>query len=222
MLEKFWNPLEIDVEMKLDEVGVEKLEDWELISLVIRRGTRKTSVFKLAQQIVQYLNERISIPSIDELLEIDGVGVAKACQIQACLELSQRFILRGEGIEINSPEKVVSVLCHLKQSPQEEFWVLCLDNKSKLIAQRQVSRGLVNQTSVHPREAFRFAIEVNSVSVVFAHNHPSGDPTPSRQDIEVTQRLIEVGEILGVQVQDHIIMGRCDWVSMSRKGLIHP
>lgn len=199
---------EIDLEMKIEQKGPDQLENWELIALILRRGNSKTSVFKLSKQIAELLGGCQKSPSVDDLLELSGVGIAKACQILACLELSSRFILLSKGQEVRSPEDCVSVLSHLKFATQEEFWVLCLDSQSRLIDRKCLSVGLVNQTAVHPREAFRFAIQSNAVSVVFSHNHPSGESEASKQDLMVTSRLIEVGELIGIDVVDHVIITR--------------
>lgn len=207
----------MDIEAKLEESGVETLENWELLALILRRGSTKCDVFTLSQKVQRLLSERNDHPELDELLDIDGVGVAKACQILACLELSQRFFLLKKGLQLTQPEQAIPLLGGLKQASQEEFWVLALDSQSRLINSKRLSKGLVNQTSVHPREAFRWAIEQNSVSVIFAHNHPSGDLTPSIQDINMTRRLLEVGELLGVQVNDHLIVSRWGWCSLRRE-----
>lgn len=207
----------MDIEGKLEQSGVELLENWELLALILRRGSQKCDVFRLSRQIQVLLSARNTRPELDELLNIDGVGVAKACQILACLELSHRFFLLKRGVQLTNPDQAIPLLGELKMAPQEEFWVLALDSQSRLIDTKRLSVGLVNQTSVHPREAFRWAIEQNSVSVIFAHNHPSGELSPSVQDIRVTDRLLEVGELLGVQVNDHLIVSRWGWISLRRE-----
>ncbi len=214
------NENKVGFEEKVDEFGIQSLENWELIALVLRRGTSKNPIDRLAKLLGGYFSKLSRYPDLDELLNIDGIGMAKACQLLACLELSTRYLLTYDKILLNTPEQCIHVLNHLKMAEQEEFWVICLDSQSRLISKNKLSLGLVNQTSVHPREAFRIAIKENSVTVIFAHNHPSGDSTPSTQDIQVTHRLIEVGKIVGVEVQDHVIISRKEWHSMRRSGLV--
>lgn len=161
----------------------------------------------------------IANASVEELMEIDGIGPAKAAQIKAAVELSKRLESDvGEALQpvLKSPEDVVAVARKLlKGKKKEYFLVLCLDTRNRLINCKPVSIGSLDTSIVHPREVFKEAVSSCAASVIFAHNHPSGDPEPSKEDVELTKRLVKAGEIIGIDVLDHIIV--CDKSYLSLK-----
>jgi DNA repair protein RadC len=161
--------------------------------------------------------------SIEELAETKGIGPAKASQIKAALELSKRLESDvGEEPKpiFKSPEDVAAVMrSKLKGKKKEHFWVVCLDTRNRLIDWKQVSIGSLDTSIVHPREVFKEAVSASAASVIFVHNHPSGDPEPSKEDIELTKRLVKAGEIIGIDVLDHIIVCDKSYLSLKAKNL---
>lgn len=194
--------------------GVSELSDSDLISVILCSGTSRKSVSQLAGELAGYLKECSSLPSLPRLLEIPGLGNAKACQVLACLELSGRFLLGGGGEAITNPRQLVPRLAFLKQKTQEHMVCITLNGANQIISVHVLTVGLVNQTQIHPREAFALALEERAVSVVFAHNHPSGSLSPSPEDIAVTRRLVECGRLLEIPVLDHLIVTGEGWLSM--------
>ncbi len=162
--------------------------------------------------------------SVEELKEINGIGLAKAAQIKAAFELGKRLddsFDEGTRITIKSPEAVIkSARSRLKGKKKEHFLVVCLDTRNHLVGIRTVSIGSLDCSIVHPREVFKDAISSCAASVIFVHNHPSGDPTPSEDDIKLTKRLVEASEIIGIEVLDHIIVCDKDYLSMKAKNLL--
>lgn len=206
---------------RLLKLGSEALSAQEVLALMLGRGTRGESVMVISQKLIsRFGNLRgVAEASIEELKEVKGIGLAKAAQIKAALEFSRR--LDGKVGEeprpvIKSPEDVaVQVRSRLKRKKKEHFLLLCLDTRNRLIDVCPISVGSLDTSVVHPREVFREAISYCASSVIFAHNHPSGDPEPSREDIELTGRLVKAGEIIGIDVLDHIIV--CDDSHLSLK-----
>ncbi len=165
----------------------------------------------------------IANASVEELTEIKGIGPAKAAQIKAAFELSRRLessLDESEKPIIKSPQDTIKIVKNrLKGKKKEHFLVLSLDTRNHLINCKPVSIGSLDSSIAHPREVFKEAISSTAASVIFAHNHPSGDPTPSKEDIKLTKRLAEVGEIMGINVLDHIIVCDKDFLSMKGEGL---
>ncbi len=146
----------------------------------------------------------------EELIALDGVGPAGAARILACLEMSRRASgpVKGQRPTISTPEDVVAVCgARLRGKDREHFWTLALNTKNRLLKIIEVSVGSLNASIVHPRELFKDAVRASAASIVVVHNHPSGDPTPSGADIQLTRRLIKAGEVLGVEVLDHVVIG---------------
>jgi DNA repair protein RadC len=156
------------------------------------------------------------MPTLQKLRRIRGLGRVKATQVLACLELSGRYILSGKAMFVGSPEDIVARLSFLKYESQERFVLTTLDAANHVIRVHELTKGLVNRTPIHPREAFVKAIEDRAVSVIFAHNHPSGATEPSDEDISITRVLCASGRILQIPVLDHIIVGKCGHTSICR------
>ena len=201
---------------KMEYAGVGALSNEELLAIILGSGSHECSVFELSKQLSDFLSTETSIPTLDRLKTIRGLGKVKAAQILACLELSGRFILSDKAIPVSAPEDVLSRVAYMKYEPQEHLVVISLNSANYIIRVHELTTGLVNQTPVHPREAFALAIEDRAVSVIFVHNHPSGSLEPSSEDISITRLLCASGKILQIPVLDHIIIGKTGFTSLCR------
>mgnify|MGYP001574948314 FL=1 len=210
---------------RLKKLGPEALSAQELLALVIGRGSPQKSVINIAQELLAKFGniKAISQATLEELSQIKGIGLAKATQIKACFELGKRqeLELELEDIDVENPQSVVKALqAKIKDKAKEHFKLILLNTRNKIIGISTVSIGTLDSSLVHPREVFKEAIAHNAYSVMLAHNHPSGDPEPSEDDITITRRLIEAGKILGIEVTDHIIISKNGFFSFKEKGLI--
>ncbi len=210
---------------RLLKLGVEALSAQELLALILGRGIQGESVLLTAQNLLTRFGnlKNMASASIEELTQVKGIGIAKATQIKAALELGKRLeehSNESKKIAIKSPEDVVKAVKNkLKGKKREHFLALSLDTRNHLINIHMISIGSLDSSVVHPREVFKEAISSSAASVIFVHNHPSGDPTPSEDDIKLTRRLFEVGEITGIEVLDHIVVCDKAYLSMKSKGL---
>jgi DNA repair protein RadC len=210
---------------RLQKFGPEALSAQELLALVIGRGIPKKSVINIAQELLSRFGniKAIGQATIEELSQIKGIGLAKAAQIKACFELGRREDLEPElkNFDIKEPETVVkAVRASIKDKAKEHFKLILLNPRNKIIGISTISVGTLNASLVHPREVFKDAIMHSAASVVLAHNHPSGDPEPSEDDIKITKTLVDSGKILGIEVLDHIIIGKESFKSFKEEGLI--
>jgi len=210
---------------RLNKYGVEALSAQEILALILGRGISGESVTITSQRLLsQFGNLKgIADATIEELSEIKGIGPAKASQIKAAFELANRLENSNESDKkpvVKTPEDVVSLIQNkLKGKKKEYFLVLCLDTRGKLIKTSEVSVGSLDSSIVHPREVFKEALTASAASVIFVHNHPSGEPEPSEDDIKLTRRLADAGNILGIDVLDHVITGDNNFKSLKREGL---
>jgi len=199
---------------RLMKRGAVALSDAELLAILLRTGPRGRSVLSLARDVLAAFDgdlQRLACASVTELRRIHGVGPAKAIEIHAAFALAGRLseCVGPERPRIDGPADVARLLREaLRHSAQEEFRVLLLDTKHYLLRNQPVTVGLLDRSQVHAREVFRWAIRESCSRVVLVHNHPSGDPTPSAQDIACTRNLVEAGKIVGIEVLDHIVLGR--------------
>ncbi len=210
---------------RLKRFGPEALSAQELLALIIGRGVSKRSVMTIAQELlVKFGNiKMISEATLEELSQVKGIGLAKAAQIKACFELGKRQDLEPElrDIDIKDPESVVkAVQATIRDKAKEHFKLILLNSRNRIIGISTISIGTLDSNLVHPREVFKEAIAHSSASVVLVHNHPSGDPEPSEDDLIITRRLTEAGKILGVEITDHIIITKNRFFSFKEKGLI--
>lgn len=206
--------------------GLSYLTDAELIALLLSTGTREKSALGLAEEILSIERKGILFLSEcapEQLSEIQGVGPAKACKILAGVELGKRIATkpRGENPKINSPESIVALFMEeMRYYKKEVFNVLMINTKGEVIETDKISVGDLSSTVIHPREVFLPAVKRSAAAVAFVHNHPSGDPTPSGDDIETTQKLVDAGKIIGIAVWDHIIIGDGKYISFREEKLI--
>ncbi|WP_201275713.1 RadC family protein [Parvimonas parva] len=211
---------------KLYKFGADKLSEYELIAILLGSGSRNEDVLTLSKKLWQYMSKfhRISEIAIDDLMEIEGIGLSKACSIISALELSKRINIREcvDNFSVGSPKSVADIFMNiLRDEMKEHFYVLLLDTKNKIISWDEISKGDLNSSIVHPREVFKYALKYSANSIICLHNHPSGDPTPSMQDIEITKRLQEVGNLVGIKLLDHIIIGYNKYISLREKGIMN-
>ena len=225
---KNWPELERPRE-KLIKKGPEYLSDCELLAIILRTGVgnskEKFSALDLAKKIMAdcvSLKNLLEL-SISEFLEINGIGRAKAAQVMAALELGKRAVSEknGNNVSFRCSEEVANYYIPLlKDLKKEQFRVLLLDIKNKVIKEVLISQGSLTSSIVHPREVIKPVIKDSAASVIFIHNHPSGDPEPSIDDIEITNRLCKSCSILGISVLDHIIVAEGGYFSFKQKQMI--
>ncbi|MGN7177268.1 hypothetical protein BK139_05440 [Paenibacillus sp. FSL R5-0490] len=205
--------------------GPESLSNHELIAILLRTGTKDESVLQLANRLLtQFEGLRLlKDASLDEITAIKGIGSAKAIQLLAAVEIGRRIskLTYDDRYIIRSPEDGANYVMHeMRFLSQEHFVCLYLNTKNQVLHKQTIFIGSLNASIVHPREVFKEAFRRSAASIICIHNHPSGDPTPSREDIEVTKRLAESGKIIGIDVLDHLIIGENKFVSLKEKGYL--
>lgn len=205
--------------------GAGALSHAELLAILLRTGTVSESALRLAGRILSESGGLRSLVDMskDQLTQIKGIGDAKALQIQAGIELGRRLAKStfAERVTIRSPKDIADLVSEdLRYLQKEHFVCLFLNTKNHLLAQETLSMGSLNASIVHPREVFRAAIKRSSASIICVHNHPSGDPTPSPEDIQLTHRLMEAGTIIGIEVLDHVIIGDQRFISLKEQGFM--
>ena len=210
---------------RLFKLGSEALSAQEILALILGRGIKGESVIETSQKLLSRFGnlKGVADASVEELTKTRGIGPAKAAQIKAAIELSKRLEANVDEKPkpvLKSPEDVAAVMRgKLKGKKKEHFLVICLDTRNRLINCKPVSIGSLDTSIVHPREAFKEAVSSSAASVIFVHNHPSGDPEPSKEDVELTKRLAKAGEIIGIDVLDHIIVCDKNYLSLKAKNL---
>ncbi len=202
--------------------GPEALSDAELFAIILRTGTQGENIIELSNKLIsQFGLKNLFDKSLKELQQIKGIGPNKAMQILAMAELGERYNQSKNNIKKISSAEDVFKLFHgkLKNKKQEHFYMLMLNTKNHIIAEELISKGVLDSVLLEPREVFRPAIRNSSSKIIIIHNHPSGDPTPSEEDLEITKRLMDAGKVLNIGVLDHIIIGNGSYwnFSSSRK-----
>ncbi len=204
---------------KAIQYGTAALSDKELLKILIGSGQKGRGVEKIASELLRLLDKEKDLPEIKVLMALKGIGAARASLIAAALEFSKRHYL-STGRRIKQPEDAYHLLLHMADRPQEYFFTISLNGAHEQIKTRQISQGLLNKTIVHPREVFSDPIRDRAAAIIVAHNHPSGNLTPSKEDKEITMRLVSAGEILGIPVLDHIVFSQRGYLSFSQEGLL--
>lgn len=210
---------------KLISKGADGLSDEELLAIIISTGTKEKNVIELSREILQTFSyESLADIEVSELTKIKGIKSAKASSIVASLRFGQRIAQKNMEKKITKIKNSEDIYQYLKNEIQDKknecFYAILLDTKNVIISKEVISIGALDASIVHPREAFKPAIKKSAKSIVFAHNHPSGDFTPSKDDFRITQRLIEAGEILDIEVLDHIIIGKDGYYSFKKENFI--
>ncbi|MCK9267510.1 MAG: DNA repair protein RadC [Alkaliphilus sp.] len=211
---------------KMITYGCQSLSNAELLAIVLSTGTKDKTAIDLARGILNMSNEglrTLTNCTMEELMQIKGIGLAKASQVIAAVELGKRIALTANvnNYKIQGPEDISNLLMEeMRYLNKEIFNIILLNTKNNVIAIENISIGSLNASIVHPREVFNIAIKRSSSAIILAHNHPSGDPKPSTEDINITKRLIEAGTIIGINVLDHIIIGDGIYFSMKEKEII--
>ena len=217
-------PVEERPRERLVKFGEQALSAQELLQLILGRGIAGESVVVTAQKLLsQFGNlQKLAEASIEELSSVKGIGLAKAAQIKAAFEIGRRLstqVLPYKSKELTDPKKVYQLIkSKLKDYHREHFYIIALNSRNWSVA--EISVGSLNASIVHPREVFAEAIKSKAASVIFAHNHPSGDPEPSEGDLVLTKRLVEAGKILGIEVIDHIIVTKNGFLSFKERKLL--
>jgi DNA repair protein RadC len=205
---------------KLGKYGVNKLADYELLAILLGSGIEGLNVLELSKRILKIITKNSADKiTLEELLKIKGLGKAKASQIISVIELGKR-LQSARNPEVLSPEDIWKMSADFRDSKKEHFVAFYFDTQNRLIERQIISIGVLDGTMVHPREVFEPAVKLCVSSVIFAHNHPSGDTEPSKEDIAVTKRLAEAGKILGIDITDHIVVSKGGFKSIKEAGLL--
>jgi len=215
-------PLHLRPREKLKRLGASQLKDYELLALLLRSGTAKKSVLDVSKQMLykNSITDLVRLP-LDQLCEIKGLGESKASTMLAAFEIGRRIYGKNEElISLSEPADVAEQLGSIKNATKEHFVIFLLNARNQLIKKETVSIGTLSASLVHPREVFEPAIKHNSATIIISHNHPSGDPTPSDADISITSQLLKAGEIMGIEILDHVIVAPHKYISMKREGYI--
>lgn len=205
--------------------GPESLSNLELLAILLRTGSKEESVIQLSNRLLHQFEglRLLKDATVEEITAIRGIGQAKAVQIMASIELGRRIgkLQYEDRYVIRSPEDGAKyVMEDMRFLSQEHFVCLYLNTKNQVIHRQTIFIGSLNASIVHPREVYKEAFRRSAASIICVHNHPSGDPTPSREDIEVTKRLVECGRIIGIELLDHLIIGEHKYVSLKEKGYV--
>ncbi len=206
---------------KLLKYGSDKLSTTELLAILLRTGIKGKNVVELSNQILKLFGtQSLQDITIADLKKIKGLGNVKAAEIIAAIALGKRLLVEKIPMKALNPEAVFDALKDIRHLKKEHFIAFFLDTKNVEIERETISIGTLNASLVHPREVFEPAIRVSAASVIIAHNHPSGDVTPSQEDIEITKKLMDAGNLLDIHILDHIIISSHTYMSFKEKGLL--
>lgn len=210
---------------RLLHFGASSLSDIELLAILLRTGTKNASAIDLAKLLLAKFGDLQGLldASVEEMAKLKGIGTAKAVQIKAALELSKRLMIlpSAKRVTIRTPKDVAAlVMGDMRYLDKEYFRALLLNTKNQVLSIETISIGTLDSSMVHPRELFKISVKKSAAALILVHNHPSGDPTPSKDDINITKRIMKSGEILGISVLDHVIIGDNKFISLKTEGLI--
>lgn len=206
---------------KLIKYGSGKLSNSELLAILLGTGIKGINVVELSNKILKkFTGNNLTKADVKELKNTTGLGEAKACEIVACFELGKRLLKDKKTELILSPEDVWNQLKDIRNHKKEHFVIFYLDTRNQEICREIISIGTLNESLVHPREVFEPAIRNSAAQIIIAHNHPSGNPDPSEEDIKITAKLVEAGKLLGIELFDHIIVTKGNFFSMSKEKLL--
>ncbi len=209
---------------RLLRCGPGSLTDAELLAILLRSGSGSSSALDVARGVLNGGGLReMARKNAEELIRVQGVGLAKAVEILAAVEIGRRLQAQecGDRHSLCSPEDAARFLIpRMRDLRHETFVVLVLDTNNSVVGESELSRGTLNASIVHPREVFKFAIDRLAAAVIVAHNHPSGNPEPSREDIEITHQLCEAGKIVGIPLHDHLIVAGNSFTSLAARGYV--
>ena len=208
---------------RLIRQGAASLSNQELIAILLRTGTKQESVLHLANRVLTYFEQlhELKTATIEEMTAVKGIGEAKGVQLLAAIELGRRLSQQQTDgkFTVRSPKDAATYLmADMTSLKQENFVVLFMNVKNQVLHRQTIFIGSLNASIVHPREIFREAVKRSAASIICAHNHPSGNPAPSPEDIEVTKRLQDAGHIMGIELLDHVIIGDHQFISLKEKG----
>ncbi len=209
---------------RLVQFGEQALSAQELLQLILGRGVAGESVMITSQKLLSHFGslQKLAEASLEELYSIKRIGLAKAAQIKAVFEIARRLATQDtpyKSKELNHPEDIYKhIKSKLKDYSKEHFYLIALNSRNYSI--NEVSIGTLNANLIHPREVFAEAIKIRAAQIIIAHNHPSGNPEPSEDDLEITKQLVEASKILGIEISDHIIVAKDSFFSFKDKGLI--
>ncbi|WP_298470310.1 DNA repair protein RadC [uncultured Psychrobacillus sp.] len=208
---------------RLIRQGASSLSNQELLAILLRTGTKQESVLHLANRVLGFFEQiqELKNATLEEMMTVKGIGQAKAVQLLAAVELGKRLSQQktNEKFTIRSPSDAATYLMpDMTSLTQEHFVTLFLNVKNQILHKQTIFIGSLNASIVHPREIFREAVKRSAASIICAHNHPSGNPSPSTEDIEVTKRLMEAGKLMGIELLDHVIIGDHQFISLKEKG----
>lgn len=218
-------PTEIRPRERLFEQGATSLSDAELIAIIIGTGAKEETSLQLSQRILQEFENlgKIGGASVEELSKLRGIGRAKAAQLMASIEMGRRLARTSfdSRVSISRPEQLANLLMlEMRYLDREHFKAVILNTKNEILKVLDISIGSLNSSIVHPRELYKAVLKHSGAALIVAHNHPSGDPEPSSEDIRLTKRLSEAGRILGIELLDHLILGDGKFVSLKERGVI--
>ena len=213
---------------RLIKYGVESLSLQELLSLIFGRGVKGESVVNISQKLISTFGslDQLSEASIEELKKTKGLGLAKACQLKACFEISRRLVKeessnKNKSVIVKSPKDIFPLFKEkIINFHKEYFMVVSLDSRNKIISIDIVSIGTLNSSLIHPRETFEIAIKNHAAGIIICHNHPSGELKPSKDDLIVTNNLVRSGQLLGIEIADHLIISKKNYFSFKEKKII--
>lgn len=204
---------------KLKLLGIQSLSMTELLALIIQTGTKKRNVMQISNRLAKLLKSEPDKISLKKLLSIEGIGFIKAAKILAVLELVKRMKTDSEE-SISRAADIYKLSFNIAKKKQEHFMLITLDGASCVIRKRIIFVGTINQSIIHPREIFHHAIQDRAASIILVHNHPSGNTTPSKDDVETTSKIKRIGDLVGINVMEHLIVSPNGYFSFYKSGLI--